>query len=417
MSEGRLHLHIDPVSGVAGDMLLGAVLDLGVTVDALREGLVDLGLDDVTFRAAKERRLGLAGTRAQVLVQGDDAGGAWLADEHGHRHLDELVPLIEGAASMPAPVRRRAVEAYVALADAEAHAHGTTRDKVALHEVGAADALIDLCGSLLGLHLLGVTTVSCGPVPLGSGTVRCAHGVMPIPVPAVTALLADIPTVAGAGTHPTGELSTPTGVAVLRAVVDHFGPPPPMRLERVGVGLGTRDREDVPNVVRLLLGTRTGSDAPEAQDVLVLTTSVDDLDGRVVPRVVERLLTAGALDVFTAMGQGKKGRPALRLEVIVPDDSARDAVSEVLFRETPTLGLRWRREQRTTLTRAVRTVQTDYGAVRVKEGRFRDEVVTSQPELEDCLALAEQHGVPLRTVLHAANLAATWAVGDGSNPE
>ena len=132
--------------------------------------------------------------------------------------------------------------------------------------------------------------------------------------------------------------------------------------------------------------------------------------------VIKQRLTS-KLDVFTALGQGKKGRPALRLEVIVPDDSARDAVSEVLFRETPTLGLRWRREQRTTLTRAVRTVQTDYGAVRVKEGRFGDEVVTSQPELEDCLALAEQLGVPLRTVLHAASLAAAWAAGDGSNPE
>ncbi|MCO4770746.1 MAG: nickel pincer cofactor biosynthesis protein LarC [Deltaproteobacteria bacterium] len=412
------HLHVDPVSGVAGDMLLGAVLDLGVTVDSLLGPLRTLDVPTFSIEAKRDRRLGLAGTHATVLVEGEDAGSAWMAsprpphEEHAHAHLPDLLATIDGATGLPPHVRAQARSAYLALAHAEAKAHGCAPEEVHLHEVGAADALIDLCGGLLGLHLLGVESVSCGPLPLGSGTVRCAHGVMPVPVPAVTALVEGLPTVPGAGQHPTGELCTPTGVALLRAVVTSFGPPPAMRLDAVGLGLGTRERPDVPNVVRLLLGDVTGDAQPESQDVLVLTTVLDDLDGRVLPRVTERLLEAGALDVLVLPGHGKKGRPALRLEVLVPDDAAREQVSSVIFRETPTLGLRWRREHRTTLMRRHCTVETPFGAVSIKEGLLEGEVVTRQPELDDCLRLAREEGVPLREVLAAAVAAAREA-----NPE
>jgi len=400
------HIHIDPVSGVAGDMLLGAVLDAGVPLAELLGPLSTLGLPGWTIEAVMERRLGLAGTRAQVLVSGLDAGRAWHASNHGHAVVSDLLDVVRGADGLPPEVRERAEQAFVLLGEAEGAAHGTAPGEVYLHEVGSVDAVVDLCGGLLGLHLLGAHSISCGPVPLGSGTVRCAHGVMPVPVPAVTSLLTGVPGVPGAGSHPTGELSTPTGVALLRACVDDFGAPPPMTLETVGVGLGARERADVPNILRLLVGNRTHSAAPEAQSVQVLTTTLDDLDGRVVPDVITRLLAAGALDVLVVPSHGKKGRPALRFEVLAPDDSTREHLTALLFRETPTLGVRWRREQRVTLTRRHRDVQTPFGSVRVKEGSFEGQVLTRQPELDDCLKLAREADIPLRDVLSAASRAA-----------
>ncbi len=402
-------MHVDPVSGVAGDMLLGAVLDAGVPLDALTGPLQTLPLPPWALEATPGRRLGLAGTRATVRVRGEDAGSAWHhapAAAHPHHHLADLVAVIEAGHGLPGSVRERAVAAFRLLAEAEGAAHGTPVEDTHLHEVGAADAVIDLCGGLLGLHLLGATSVSCGPIPLGSGTVRCAHGVMPVPVPAVAELLRGLPTVPGAGAHPTGELSTPTGVALLRGACDTFGPPPPMRLLRLGVGLGTRERADVPNVVRLLLGAPDGAARPEAQAVVVLSATLDDLDGRLLPHVVARLLDEGALDVIVTPSHGKKGRPALVLSALAPDDAARERLAGVLFRETPTLGVRWHREHRQTLPRQLVTVQTPYGPVRVKEGTLDGLVVTRQPEWEDVAARAAAHGVPARTVLAAALAAA-----------
>lgn len=400
------HVHIDPVSGVAGDMMLGAVLDAGVPLVELLGPLATLGLSNWSIEAVKDRRLGLGGTRAQVLVHGEDAGAAWHSSDHGHARVGDLVATVRGADGLPAEVRERAERAFVLLGEAEGAAHGRSPENTHLHEVGSIDAVVDLCGGLLGLHLLGASSISCGPVPLGSGTVRCAHGVMPVPVPAVASLLAGVPSVPGAGAHPTGELSTPTGVALLRACVDDFGAPPPMTLRVVGVGLGARERVDVPNILRLFVGECARGRTPEAQSVQVLSTTLDDLDGRIVPDVIARLMGAGALDVLVVPAHGKKGRPALLFEVIAPDDTTREHLAKLLFRETPTLGVRWRLEQRATLARRHRSVQTPFGAVRIKEGSLDGEVLTRQPELDDCIKLARRAEVPLRAVLAAASAAA-----------
>lgn len=419
------HLHLDPVSGLAGDMLLGALVDLGVPVETLA-GLASV-VPGAALDVVRGRRGGLAGTRVRVLVDGEDAGGAWVsehrpsgshahegrghgAESHAHEphgtHLSSLLDAI-GASALPEPVKEGARSVFESLAAAEAEIHGTTLDDVHLHEVGAADALADVCGVLLAVHHLGVSSVSCGPIPLGSGTVRCAHGTLPVPAPVVAVLARDLPTVPGAGAHPTGELTTPTGLALARHLADSFGPPPPLRLSATGHGLGHRERPDVPNVVRLLLGERSGAARPEAQTVQVVTTVLDDLDGRLLPTVTQRLLDVGALDVTATTALGKKGRPALRLEVVVPDDAVREAIVGVLFAETPTLGVRWRREERATLPREHVTVETPWGAVRVKEGTWDGRVVTRQPEYEDCAARAEEHGVPVRAVLDAAKAASS----------
>jgi pyridinium-3,5-bisthiocarboxylic acid mononucleotide nickel chelatase len=386
-----MHVHIDPFSGVSGDMLLGALVDAGVSLEGLRGPLATL-VDGVELVRRDRRDPRIGGTKVDVVVE---------AGPKPHRHLSDIAKLID-AAALPEPVRSSAHAAFRRLAEAEAKVHGTTPEAVHFHEVGAVDAIVDVVGVLLGFHLLGATSISCGPVPLGSGFVRCDHGLIPVPVPATVELLAGVSTFGAAGPAPTGELVTPTGATLLRTLTTHFGPAPPMRLDRVAYGLGTRDRGDIPNAVRLILGERSDA-VPEATTIEVLTTTVDDLDARLFGPLTERLLADGALDVVGRSVHGKKGRPALEIVVLVPPDPATvAAVERRLFDETTTLGIRRRRERRTVLARRFRTVRTPYGPIRIKEGLRGDHVVTAQPEFEDCRAAATEHDVPVRTVLEAA---------------
>ncbi len=403
------HLHIDPFSGIAGDMLLGAIVDLGVPIEDLAGPLRSVGVPDWELVRTDRRDPLLGGARVEVQVRGEDAGGAWFAGD-GHVHLQSILDAIGRAADLPTVVRERAVSCFQLLARAEAQVHGVADPAdVGLHEVGAVDAVIDVCGGLLGLHLLGIESVSCSPVPLGSGFVRCAHGLVPVPVPATLALLQGLPTAPARGEHPTGELVTPTGAALLRTIVTRFGPPPPMTLERVGHGLGSRSR-DVPNALRVMLGTRSGAAAPEAPSVHVLSTTIDDLDPRLVAPLIDALMEDGALDVTATPTHGKKGRPALRLEVLAADPVARRRLEDRLFRDTTTLGVRVRLEQRRTLPRVLVEVPTPWGSVRVKEATLDGVVVTRQPEFEDCRRVAEAAGVPLASVIEAARRASAAPV-------
>ncbi len=402
------HLHIDPFSGIAGDMLLGAVVDLGVDIDALAGPLRSLGLPHWDLVRTDRRDPVLGGARVQVHVRGQDAGGAWFGHD-GHVHLGTILDAISGAAQLPESVRTQAAACFSRLAEAEAAVHGVADPmRVGLHEVGAVDAVIDICGGLLGLHLLGVQTVSCAPVSLGTGFVRCAHGLVPVPVPATLALLRGVPTTPAQGQHPTGELVTPTGAALLRTVVGRFGPPPPMILDRVGHGLGGRTR-DVPNAVRLMLGTAADTD-PEAQTVHVVSTTIDDLEPRLVEPLIAALMADGALDVTVTATQGKKGRPAWSVQVLAADAASRRILEDRLFRDTPTLGVRVRIEQRRTLPRTLRSVLTPWGSVMVKEACLDGVVVTRQPEFEDCRAVAQAANVPITDVIEAARRAAQGPV-------
>jgi uncharacterized protein (TIGR00299 family) protein len=471
-----LHAHLDCFSGIAGDMLLGAVVDAGVEPEDLERRLRSVRIEEAwSLRVQRRVHPVIGGTRVRVLV---GAGEARAEDEdpglmpgigrirkshghlhrhgqghghghdhahghepghehdgHGHEHdpevdaasgarhghahgegdkrahpdLASILAAIHAASDLPAEVRDRAASAFELLADAESEVHGVPRDSVHFHEVGATDAVIDVCGAALGLHLLGVTSVSCSPLPLGSGTVRTAHGILPVPAPATALLLLGLPTVPGAGPRPTGELVTPTGAALARALASSFGPPPAMTLRRVAHGLGTRERGEIPNALRLLLGEPAPA-ADAAQEVDVVETTLDDLDPRVLGTLPERLLAQGALDVTLHAVLGKKGRPAMDVRALVPPEPVvLQRIQAALFRETPTLGLRIRRERRLVLERRFRQVGTPYGSISIKEGLLDGELVTSQPEFEDCVAAADAHGVPVRAVLDAARVAAAAA--------
>lgn len=396
-----MHVHFDCFSGVSGDMLLGALVDAGLAIEDLERPLQTLGVKGWRLRKGKKRDPRIGGTKVDVVVSP--------RAEQPHRHLPDILQILDSAHAVPEVVRARAAEVFEVLADAEAEVHGTSRDHVHFHEVGAVDAIVDVLGTVLGLHLLGVETLSCGPLPLGSGTVVCEHGEVPVPAPATALLMRGLPTVPGEGEHPTGELVTPTGAALVRVLCDRFGTPPGMQLERVAYGLGTRDRGRIPNALRLLIGHITGA---EDQAVDVLSTTIDDLDSRLYGPLSDRLFADGALDVTLDPVYGKKGRPAVEVTVLGPPERAvRRRLAERLFRETTTLGVRWRTERRITLERRFSTVETEFGPITVKEGLLDGDPVTQQPEFDSCLAAADAHDVAVRVVMEAARSAVVEMAG------
>lgn len=386
-----MHAHLDCFSGLSGDMFLGALVDAGADLDALRDSLSGLGVPGWTLRQTDRTDPRLGGTKVDVVLgPGHD---------EVHRHLSDILAILEAATGLSPRVVERASAVFSVLAEAEAKVHGSTVEAVHFHEVGAVDAIVDVVGTLVCLELLGITTVSCAAIPLGTGTAQCAHGRIPVPVPATLELLRGLPTIPAEGVHPTGELVTPTGAALVRVICDNFGAPPPMKLDRVAHGLGSRERADMPNVLRIFFGTLVDT---EAQAVDVLTVTIDDMDSRLFGPLAERLLADGALDVTLRPVYGKKGRPAVEVIVLsLPDRAARERLQVRIFRETTTLGLRWRREHRTTLERRFREVATPFGSVTVKEGFLDGETNTAQPEFDSVVAAATAHDVPVRRVLEA----------------
>jgi len=381
--------YFDCFSGVAGDMLLGALVDAGLPVEVLRDLARRLDLPGVTISAQKVQRHGLAATHVQVSLA---AGPA-----RQHRHLPQILARID-AADLPPAVAAQARRVFERLADAEAAVHGIAPEKVHFHEVGADDALIDIVGTCVGLAELGVAEVRCGPIPPGSGTISCEHGLLPVPAPATALLLRGAPL---AECDEPGELTTPTGAALLTTLAAGYGPPPAVRLEAVGCGAGARVGRTRPNVLRVLIGSRAAPDDAEHDTVVVLETQVDDATGQTVAYACERLLAAGALDVFVVPMIMKKGRPGQLLTVLCEEGRAA-AVEGVLLEETPTFGVRRHVCTRRKLARHAETVATPFGPIRVKVGRQAGAVVQAGPEYDECAAAAREHGVPLRVVQEAA---------------
>ena len=395
--------YLDCSSGVSGDMFLGALLDAGLPAERLRAELRKIPLGDYEFKQSRVLRAGLAGTRVEIVVP----------EKQPERHLRDIEQLIEGSA-LTKTAKERAIEVFGRIAEAEGKLHDKPAAKVHFHEVGAVDAIIDVAGACAGLELLEVSELVSSPLNVGGGRVEAAHGSLPVPAPATAELLRDIP-IYSSGVD--AELVTPTGAALVATLARSFGPLPPMKVERIGYGAGARDLRGHPNLLRLFLGQRielgsresgvggeaANSDAGE-EIVSVLEANVDDMSPQLYGYLVERALAAGALDVTCSSIQMKKNRPGLEVSILCPPERS-EALAQLLFDETTTIGLRIYEARRKVLDRELVTVETRYGAVRVKVARRDGRVVNVAPEYEDCQRLAAEKSVPLKEVILVAQLA------------
>ena len=374
--------YLDCVGGLAGDMLLAALLDAGADLERLRAVPEALGIGGVEITAERVERQGIGALHVRI-----DA-----PDDHTHRDYRAIRELVEGS-DLPERARSRALDAFARLAEAEGSIHGVPADDVHFHELGSLDTVVDVCGVFSLLDDLDISRVACSPLPFARGLTRAAHGVLPLPAPATLGLLEGAPLV---GVDLEGELVTPTGAAIAATVVEEWGGLPPLILERVGYGAGTKDLADRPNVVRVILGTENVSGSAIGK-VVLLETNLDDFSPELVPDAVERCFAAGALDVWTVPAQMKKGRPGFVLSVLARPGVEGD-IARAMLEETTALGVRVARLERYELDREERVVEVAGGRVRVKVGSLDGRVVNLAPEHDDCAALAKATGRPVKSI-------------------
>jgi uncharacterized protein (TIGR00299 family) protein len=406
-------LYLDCFSGISGDMLLGAMLDAGLPLDDLRAALGSLAVSGYQIDAQKVLRAGLSATKFTVHADStpgtrheapSEAAPVEHAHAHGHSHhregpgqrhehrsLPEIYRLIDGSA-LSAAGRDRAKAMFRRLAEAEAAIHQMPVERVHLHEVGALDSIIDIVGAVFALQWIGAETIVCSPLNVGGGMVHSAHGVFPVPAPATVSLLGDAPIYGGQVQQ---ELVTPTGALVATEYASSFGPLPPMTVDRVGYGAGSRDFPSTPNVLRIIVGRPTETVATDR--VTVIECEIDDMNPQLFGVVMDRLYAAGALDVFYVAVQMKKNRPGTLLTVVAPP-ALRSTLTAIIFRETTTIGLRYAEVDRECLARETVAVETPLGAVRFKVARYEGLLVNAVPEFDDCARLAAAHHMSVKDV-------------------
>jgi len=415
----RQVMYVDGFSGAAGDMLLGALIDAGLPVDRLREALGSLGVDH-ELGITRVVRAGVTAMKVDVRVRGGvepEPHGHQHSPDHApghhhhhpedlvrphdhqgddrHRSLAEIAHLIRHSALSTAG-KEKAIALFGRLGETEAAIHGVAIDKIHLHEVGAIDSIIDIVGVVYAMEWFGIDDIVVAPLNVGGGTIDIAHGRFPVPAPATAALLRGVPTYNGG---PDVELVTPTGALLVAAYARSYGAQPPMVVERIGYGAGTRDFPRIPNVLRVLMGERVERpvETPDAETVFRLECEIDDMSPQLFGPARDQLFGAGALDVFFTAVQMKKGRPGTLVTVLAPEDR-RAALCDVLFRETTTLGVRYDRTWRETLERRWDTVEVEGGRVRIKVAGRRGQTLNVAPEFDDCLRVAETSGRPLKDV-------------------
>jgi hypothetical protein len=385
-------VYFDCPSGASGDMILGALIDAGVPLPTLRAELAKLGLPGFTLETREVRRGAFRATKADVVLDAQV--------RHHHRQLRDILAIL-GASQLPPTVIAGAARIFSRLAEAEARVHGTGIEEVHFHDVGAVDAIVDVTGAVIALHLLGVENVHVSALPLGGGFVDGPHGRMPVPGPGAAELLRGFPVV---DTGVRSELVTPTGAAILTTLAaSGAGRMPAMTVDRIGYGAGTKDLPGTPNVLRCFVGDT--SDAGATETVAQLETTIDDMNPQLYEPLMDRLFEAGALDVFLTPVVMKRSRPGTVLTALCPKDKVPD-LSRVLFEESSTIGVRWTEVSRTRLDREVVTIVTDYGPLPFKVSRLSGRVVTITPEFADVVRLAQAKSLPVREVLSQAHAAA-----------
>jgi hypothetical protein len=378
--------YLDCFAGLSGDMLLGALLDAGLSLEDLTKKLSALHLPGFELNSQVVVKNGIRAIKAEVLVK----------DTATERHVPQILALIE-TSDLDQSIKVKATAIFSKLGEVEARIHDLPLESVHLHEVGGIDTIVDVTGTLLGIEMLGIQRLFASPLPMGRGFVRSAHGQLPLPAPATLALLEGIPII---GIDLNTELVTPTGAVLLATLVESFGPIPPMTLTKIGYGAGTKELP-FPNVLRLLIGEQTSLDSATLESLALLETNIDDDNPEIYDYVMSQLFEAGALDVFITPIHMKKNRPAILLQVLSRLAHA-DALAAILLTETSTLGVRRQIVERRCLERTIRTVETPYGPVRVKIAVLPQGRSKVAPEYEDCRQLAKLTGAPIREIYLAA---------------
>jgi len=389
-------LYFDCFSGISGDMILGSLLDAGLDINELRESLRLVPLDGYELHAEKTVRRNLSATSFFVDVSENHV------KQRGLRQIEELLD----RSSLPPDIVAKAKNIFSHLAVTEAEIHATTPDKIHFHEVGAVDAIVDIVGALIGLDKLQIDEVQASPVNVGGGFVECRHGTLPVPAPATMKLLEGVPVYSRG---PQAELVTPTGAVLLKFLVSQFGPIPPQKIIRHGYGAGKAEFADWPNLLRAVIGE--AEEAYAADDVMVINTTIDDMNPENFEYLMERLHENGALEVFLSATQAKKTRPGTLLTVLC-EPSRTTSLADILFSESTTFGIRFHREARLKLHRRIIEVTTEWGKIRVKIGSANDRVISVSPEFEDCREAARSRKTPLKIVYDAAKNAASRELGD-----
>jgi hypothetical protein len=397
-------LYLDCFSGASGDMILGALLDLGLPLDDLRSALGSLPVDVGGVSARRVLRAGVSATKFIAAAEQARDGTEGHHSDHDHHHdhnlghhhhqhhsLKEISDFVRRSALSPEG-KGRAIHLFERLAEAEAAIHDMPIEQVHLHEVGAIDSIVDIVGAVHGFERLGASRILSSPLNVGGGTVKCAHGVFPVPAPATARLLQGVPIYSG---DVQMELVTPTGALLVTEYAESFGPLPPMTLDRIGYGAGDRDPKHHPNVLRLLIGEAEASG--QVQTVVEMTCEIDDMNPQLFGPVMDQLLAAGALDVYFASVQMKKGRPGTLVTVLArPDD--REKLATILFSETTTIGVRFQEMKRECLDREFRNIDTPLGVIRFKIASRGGRVLNASPEFDDCARIAAAKGVPIKEV-------------------
>lgn len=402
-------LYFDCFSGASGDMVLGALVDLGLDPAVLADAVDRLGLGDVRLEIARVERAALAATKVDVVVGGLVEGPHGHVHEHPHHHdhdqdhdhahdagtsrsLPEILELI-ARSGLTDRTKALASRIFARLGEAEGRAHGSTPDEVHFHEVGAVDAVVDVAAACAAFEALGVERFVSSPLNVGSGAVTFSHGAYPVPGPATAELVRGVPIYSGAVRK---ELLTPTGAAIITTVADSYGPLPELVVDRIGYGAGARDVPMHPNVLRLFLGDSAAAHRG-ADRVAVVEAAIDDMTPEALGHFTERALAEGALDVYLTPVQMKKNRPGVEVTLLA-ETADLERMVRLVFRETTTIGLRHREASRRVLDRETFTVETPVGPIRVKVARLDGEVVNAAPEFEDCRSAAERTGIPLRQI-------------------
>ena len=382
--------YLDAFSGLSGDMIVGAIIDCGADFGELERAIKSLPIAGYRLSTRRKTLSGISALKFDVAV----------TEPQPERRFGEIRALID-ASPLATTIKKRAISIFEVLAQAEAKIHNTTPDQVHFHEVGAVDSIIDIVGTAWGLEHLGVGDVIVSPLPMGNGFARSQHGVIPVPAPATVELLSGFPLKIGDGAH---EMVTPTGAAVVRSLARPAEIPLAFAVEKIGYGAGARELEDRPNVLRMMIGAEhAGLDSDEMVEI---SANIDDLSPQIYDHVMNRLFEAGARDVTLTPTMMKKGRPAVTIGVIT-EAANRNALAEIIFAETSTIGLRFHPVGRLKLHREVREVETRWGRVRVKtSGANGGAPTTISPEYDDCRRIAAENKVPLRVVMEEARDAA-----------